>query len=647
MNLAYQAWEAGDAARVLELLESQRPATGEEDLRGFEWYHLWRRCHSGRRWAVHGDGGTVVAFSPDGKTLASGTADATVKFWDVASGQMRTTLRGLGGRVAATAFSPDGKTLAAGINGDVGLWDVATAQKRGRLQAQVQLWSLAFAPDGKRLACGHTSCARLWDLETGRLEATLPMHEGQFDEVTVAFSPDGKTLACCGSNGDLVRSIRLWDVATRRERLTLAASGVMAYCSDGKTLAAGGVFDPVQLLDLVTGKSWPKRWKPTYATALAFSPDGLTLAVASTKRSVLLWDLKTGNERILQADASRILSLAFSPDGKLLASASEDGTIEVWNVMPVNEPAILEEPGSQTLHLSATFSVDGKVLAVGGRLWETTTQREIRRFAENGKVALSPDGRVLAWGDTDKTMKLFDVATGNEIGSLTTDFRMNGRAFSPDGRTLAAGGSGHVLAFWDTATWQERGRIPIATTWLWLSALAFSPDGRMLAAGFQEGNVQLFDSNNGQKRLAIRGARQRISLHGFAIWSVAFSPDGELLATGDALGNAKLWDAHTGELRVSLKGHSDVVASLAFSPDGKTVITGSHDGTVKIWDVATGQERATLKGHPHLVECVAISPDGNTLVTGGNDGSVLLWRAATDAEARASRRVELATDERK
>src|SRR5262249_21232509 len=80
VNLAFQAWEAGDATRVMELLESQRPRPGEEDLRGFEWYHLWRRCHSGRRWVVHRDGGTVLAYSPDGKTLACGSADGTLKF---------------------------------------------------------------------------------------------------------------------------------------------------------------------------------------------------------------------------------------------------------------------------------------------------------------------------------------------------------------------------------------------------------------------------------------------------------------------------------------------------------------------------------------------------------------------------------------
>jgi WD40 repeat protein len=646
MNLAYQAREAGDAARVLELLESQRPAVGGEDLRGFEWYHLWRRCHSGRRWAVHEEGGTVVAFSPDGKTLASGTADATVKFWDVASGQVRTTLRGLGGRVSAVAFSPDGKTLAAGIDGDVWLWDVATAHKRGRLQSQVQLWSLAFTPDGKRLACGHTCCAGLWDLETGRLEATLPMHEGQFEVVTVAFSPDGKTLACCGSNSDPMGSIRLWDVATRRERLTLAASGVMAYCSDSKTLAAGGLWDPVQLLDLATGKPWPKRWKSTFATALAFSPDGQTLAVASTKRSVLLWDLKTGKERILQAHASRILSLAFSPDSKLLASASEYGTIELWQLTPVHEPVKLQEPQPGAVpHVSAAFSPDGTIVAVGGKLWETATRKQMRCFLESGKVAFSPDGKVLAWSTNDNAIIVCDIATGKKLASLATGFLINPVAFSPDGTKLAAGGSGGVLAFWDTATWQERGRIPMATTWL--CALAFSPDGKMLAAGFQEGHVQLFDANSGQQRLALRGARQRISLDGLAIWSLAFSADGGLLATGDALGHAKLWDAHTGELRVSFNGHSDGVASLAFSPGGKTVITGSHDGTVKIWDVATGQERATLKGHPDRVESVAIAPDGNTLVAAGNDGSVLVWYAATDAEARASRRVELGRPERR
>jgi WD40 repeat protein/serine/threonine protein kinase len=639
VNLAYQAWEGGDGARVLELLESQRPVSDQEDLRGFEWYHLWRRCHSGRRWAVHGHGGTVVAFSPDGKTLASGTADGTVKFWDVPTGQVRTFLRGFEGPVSAVAFSPDGKMLASGIShGDVWLWDVTTTQKRGLLQAEAPLCSLAFAPDGKRLACGHGGSARLWDLETGRLEATLPMHvEGDDDqEVTVAFSPEGKTLACCGGGG---RPIRLWDVATRREHSPLAGSGVMAYCPDGKTVAAGGCWERVQLLDVATGKPWPNRWRSTLASALAYSPDGQVLAVATTKRNVLLWDIKTGQERILQSHHRRIPSLAFSPDGQLLASASEDGTIELWQVAPVNEPATLQEPAwSRTLHLSAAFSPDGKILAVGGRLWETATQKGIRRFAEDGKVAFSADGKLLALGLHDDRIKLFHISTGKVVASLTPGFRMNPLVFSPDGKTFASGTFG-VLAFWGTATWQERGRIPIAGNF---ASLAFSPDGTILAAGSADGGVHLLDPVSGRQRLTFHVVTNNAG-HLTGVWSLAFSPDGGVLAVGDALGNAGLWDPRTGELRISLKGHTDVVASLAFSPDGKTLITGSHDGTVKIWDVATGQERATLKGHPHLVECVAMAPDGKTLVAGGNDGSVRLWRAATDAEATA-RKTELDPD---
>jgi WD40 repeat protein/serine/threonine protein kinase/tetratricopeptide (TPR) repeat protein len=656
VNLAYQAWEAGEGARVLELLESQRPRPGEEDLRGFEWYHLWRRCHSGRRWVVHRDGGTVLAFSLDGKTLASGSAHGTLKFWDVATGQARTTLRELGGPISALAYSPDGKTLAVGISsGDVWLWDVATTQKRTHLQAKVAIWSLAFSPDGKRLACGHTSSARLWELETPRLEATLPMHEGQFDEVTVAFSPDGKTLACCGLTSYPIRSIRLWDVATRRERSTLAASGVAAYRPDGKTVAAGGIWDPVQLLDVATGKPWPMRWKSTLATTLAFSPDGQALAVASTKRSVLLWDLKSGNERTLQSHFSRIHSLAFSPDGNLLASASEDGAIEMWALMPLDEPVPLQELGAWLKHLnretveavkqgldqvlSAAYSSDGKLVTVGGTIWDTATHKEIRSFVGEGKFAFSPDGKILARASDDTAIRLWDVATGKELPSLTPGLKLNPLAFSPDGKTFASGGSGGVLALWDTATWQERSRIPIATSWL--AALAYSPDGAILAAG-GGGRVQLFDPVSGQERLAIQAVSDTASASN--IWSLAFSPDSRLLAVGDAQGNGGLWDPRTGRLLISLRGHTDVVETIAFSPDGKTVVTASHDGTVRIWDVATGQERATLKGRAQRVLCAAIAPDGNSLVSGGNDGSVLLWRAATDAAATA-RKTDLDPDD--
>jgi len=645
MNLAMQAWEAGQGPRVLQLLESQRPKPGQEDLRTFEWYYLWRSCHSGHWVTIRAPHSQVtsLAFSSDGKTVASGGRDGSVMLWDSVTGQVRATLkRPQSSQVLSVVLSPDGKTLVAGgtderrTDGDgmVSLWDVTTGQERVSLQRGKAVRCVALSPDGKTLAsAGHDGVA-LWDASSGRLRATLP---GRSEAASaVAFSPDGRTLATGSGDG----TAKLWtcDGDAWREYATLQMHEwvySVAFSPDGKTLAASAV--RVRLWDVATGQERAVLHGHTgRILAVAFSPDGKTLASGGDDRTVRLWDVATGQERTCQAHLAPVTCVAFSPDGKTLALGGDNGSVSLWDMAPDEEPATLQDAGPLT---SVAFSPEGKTLISVGhgptKWWDVATGRERAALSAAGSSqALSPDGKTLASAGPGKTVKLRDVSTGEMQATLQSQVDVSWAAFSPDGKTLALWHpwSHSVVELWDVTTRQPRVslRVPRADS---VVSVAFSPDGKLLAAGLQFNEVALWDLPSGTERGTI--TQERAAQTG--VVAVGFSPNSSTLAAGTQSGTVRLWDVATGQLRASLKGHTNRITSLAFSPDGNTLATSSYDRTERLWDVVSGQERVTLKGHQVTVRALAFSPDGNTLATASDDGTVKLWRAACDPEARAPR----------
>jgi WD40 repeat protein/tRNA A-37 threonylcarbamoyl transferase component Bud32 len=639
MNLAQQAWDAGGAERARELLEEHRPKVGQADLRGFEWYYLDRLCHP-ELLTFKGHTGELlsVAFSPDGKRLASASRGQTVKVWDAQTGQ---ELLALKGAARSVAFSPDGKRLASASNG-VRVFDAQTGQELLALQGDYA--SVAYSPDGKRLAGVDGKAVKVWEAQTGRELLSL---KGHTDFVrTVAFSPDGARLA----SGSWDKAVKVWEAQTGQELFTFKGhTGELysvAFSPDGKRLASASDDGTLKVWEAQTGQELLAL--KVYANSVAYSPDGKRLAGVDGK-AVKVWEAQTGRELLsLQGHTGGIRSVVYSPDGKHLASASSDKTVKVWDAQPVPTPLTLNG-GADTDVGSVAFSPDGKRLAsasgtwdntkiayVAGevKVWEAQTGQELLSLKGHtdkvNSVAFSPDGKRLAsssgaWASTSKPgeVKVWDAQTGKELLSLKghTD-RVTGVAFSPDGKRLASASSHRLqseVKVWDAQTGQE-----LLTLKGGGGNVAFSPDGQRLASA--AGELKVWDAQTGQELLVCK-------LTGGPGWfvgqvrNVAYSPDGQRLASPYGDNTMKVWEAQTGQELLTCKGHTARVYCVVFSPDGKRLATAAGDKTVKVWDAQTGQELLTCKGHDGGVRDVAFSPNGHWLASGSGDGTVKIWDA--------------------
>lgn len=544
-------------------------------------------------------------------------------------------------QIVALAYSPDGRTLAsAGLDGALRVWDTARRKQRGEAIDLGDSTALGFSSDATTLAAATASgTVRLWDVNTGKPRGdAFDAHDDRIS--AVALNADGTVLATATLYGE----IRLWDTTTHQQRgatINGALSPVYSLTigPDGQTLAAGFEVGVAMLWNMADGtaRGGPLRvGAQVYSVAIGPSHGSATLlATTSEDGTAQLWDAATG-ARVgdpLTGHTSSALSVAFSPDGATLATTSNDGSTQLWDTTTrTTRGAALS--GHTGWIRSVVFTPDGSSLATGSadstiRIWSLDTSRPrgkplIGETNDMGSVtALNSDGTILATGSTESGVRLWDVATRTPHPSqlAAVSGYVDCLAYSPDDKWLAAGGYDGKLRLWKLGTPDPPTILTAHTSEI--NSIAFSPDSATLATAGKDGKVRLWNVATGAQRDG------PLVEDRWAFKLVEFSPDGTRLATigGRDGWTAQLWD---------LAGRSKIgdplaarVGTIAFSPDGATVATAGSDHAVRFWD-SSGHEHGTpLRGHTNTVKSVRFSPNGETLVTGADDATIRFWDAAT------------------
>jgi RNA polymerase sigma factor (sigma-70 family) len=583
----------------------------------------------------HGQDVQRIAYSPDGRLLASACGDEAVYLWDAATGR---EIRRFANETAGfgVAFSPDGKKLASGLLGEIRLLDPATGKHLAEWKFPRQLVRcLVFSPDGKTLAAIEQtdSTVHYLNAETGEELYHLPGPKGSYEASSFAFAPDSKSFVHATHDAT---EFRLRETATGKELGVFKGHEkeirAVAFSSDGKTLASCGLDDTVRLWDIASGKTLQCMRHDHGPAALAFSLDGKTLVAARTGLS--FWEVPTG-KKVLEFEGANDLTvdfLAFSPDGKTLAaSCRHSHMIHLWDTATGKQCG--QSQGHQRAVHTVAFLPDGKGLVTGsneaGRspgsaiiTWEPATGKELRRterIHQCSAFAVSPDGKTLATSDGSEVVGricLRERTSGKKVSVIKGHpGAIYSLAFSADGKRLASRESGadQMVRVWDLATAKEVCRIEDNLGGS--GQVALSPDGTLVAGA--GGQLVLWDVGTGKVR------------HLFAsviddFHPIAFSPDGKLLAEGVPR-RVRLWDVTTGEERGCFEGHKGQVRFVAFSPDGRTLASGGEDGTVRLWEVATGKERCRFNSGQTGICSGAFSADGRMVTSGAQDTTVLVW----------------------
>lgn len=561
--------------------------------------------------------------------------------------------------VRAVAYSPDGRLIATGGNDNtVRLWNAETGAPFGEVaRHNDDVYTVAFSPDSTQFAsASEDGILRIWDVSSGAMITEVVVEEN-IALWRLDYSPDGTTIAVALNDG----TIRLVDVATgiqRSEPLVGHRGGVytVAYSPDGRLIASGGIDNTVRLWDAQTGEPVgdPLEGHTNWVWTVAFSPDSTLLASGGFDNTIRLWDVETGQEtgEPLTAHTAIVRAVQFDQRGRLMVSAGEDQQLIIWNLLSRTPLSTLR---AEDKIRGASFSPDGGWLvsasdATSVQLWNLRRRSALSqiyigqtqpifglKFEDSALVSISNNPNITATSQTIVRWSASDQPDNTiEIGASNTRLVL---AVALEGQTVATADQTGQVIFFDLNTGQQSGAALQADSAA-IYAIAFSGDGTKLATGNQVGEIKLWArSETGWQQTG-----QTLEGHLDRILSLAFSPDNQYLVSGGRDSIVRLWDVNTASaIGGDLIGHSQEVISLAFSPDGSYFVSGGRDHLLVFWDVASRSLRQTLRQHGNWVNSLAFSPDGRFLASGSRDQTAILWDVSEAAARQIGEPLQIGT----
>ncbi|QEL15913.1 WD40 domain-containing protein [Limnoglobus roseus] len=583
-------------------------------------------------------GGSAIAIRPDGKQLAVGTEEGTIRLWDLSATDENRASADAADSLWAAAFTPDGSKFATGgADRTVRIYDTATGKLEHKLTGHTAaVTAVAFLPGDRLASAGGDKVIKLWDAKAGKFLRDLTGHAS----AVLTLAADNGVLV----SGGIDKTVKGWNLDTGKPTWSWtgrSAVAAVAVRKGGKQVAVGTADGWLTILDLAGGEPKPVgSGQQAHAAGVAsavYAADGAKLATVGGDGKLSFWAVAdNGTPSSLTKDEPKksgsatatitpnlpaLSAVAFSPDGRMAASAGADMVLHVWDTATGGEIRTLRGPTDWVT--AVAFAPDGEhLLCVGvdrvARLFELSKAEATARVGHAmaaRAVAVRKDGKLIASGSDDKTVKLWELATGKEVATLTgaTDVVF---AVGFAGDSVAAGGSDSRLRTWDAATGKAEKNAAMGRIYV----LQPAADGKKLGIWARTTNdkdmyeiVPLDDAR----------ALPAISEIGRASACVAFSADLSWVASGDEQGHVRIWDTATRmQVDSDWPVHAKPIADLGFTPDKKTLVAVDQTGLAKIADTAKREVLHTAKTGVTAVAGVMISPTGDKFAVIGGEGQV-------------------------
>jgi WD40 repeat protein len=574
-----------------------------------------------------------VAISSSGEYWAAGSMQGEIHIWHKGIQTLHQVWHAHTDTTITLCFSPDERTLASGSwDGSVKVWEVDSGALCWESWHTRSVNCVTFAPDGSLLASsGNDVGIRLWDTRSGTLLQTLPHPHPVY---ALAWSPDGHLLA----SGDFNGAIRLWDMqqippTTCAELLSAHSNWVpgLAFAPDGSILASASWDHTVKLWQIPNGRLLQTLSEYTDRLhRVAWSPDGRTLASCGVATKIWLWDVEQARYRaVLHGHTAGMYGLAFSPDSNHLLSGSEDGTLLVWDA--TSGQCIQALHGYAVSFYDIDWSPDSTQLVSGGTdrlvtIWDVNTCSPRRVLRGHSELVFgltwSPDGHFIASSGWD-AVRLWNSDSGDCLQILrnpdTPQTAFHGVMWSPDGQLLASGTDEHGVQVWNVSARRRQWVGHDGPVYIY--DVAWSPDGTLLASTTDDGRVSLWDAQNGTLQQSLEGH------HGIVNGIVWTSEGNRLISCSSEEGKGELcvWNIKRREREQYIAGFPGVVFAIAWDSTENLLISGGSDGILRWWNVQSGdcvRERVT---HHVTIHALRISPDGRKLASCSDDGAIMIW----------------------